>query len=380
MPEQTAVEHTFAEAKAERTGLSDPLDPAPLDPAPLDPARVQTVAILVLLALAVMYTLHFTREVLLPVFLAFLLSLLLRGPVKTLRRLHLPEPLGAALVTLALLATVGGLAYMLSEPATAWVRRLPVIVSEVREKFGDIQAQIEQARLATERLQQMTGAGDAPPEVVVRGPSLAAEILSQTQIVMAQAAVTLALTFFFLAFGRHTLESVLRSLPRVADRLHLVDIVNTVQINISAYLMTITLINSALAFVTATLLWALGMPNPILFGGIAGLLNFIPYIGSACTTIILAVVALLSFDTWWAVLLPPACFIMLTALEGNFVTPTIVGRRLTLNPIFVFATVLFWGWLWGMPGALLAVPILAVFKILCDATPPLRTLGALIGG
>ncbi len=370
MPEQTAVERTFAEAKAEAAA-----------PTRDDPLRVLKITLVCLLALATMYTLYFAQDVLLPIFLAFLLSLLLRPAVKGLRRLYVPEPLGAALVMLATLGLVAAGVTALADPAVSWMERAPTLMQELRVKLADVQQSLEQARAATEQISDMASDNaDAAPEVVVKGPSFAESILSQTQIVVAQAAVTVALTFFFLAFGRHTLESVMQSMPRVGDRLHLADIVNTVQINITTYLVTVTAINLALGLVAAAILWAVGMPNPLLWGMLAGLLNFIPYLGSAATTGILAVVALLSFDTWWEIAAPPLAFVCLTMLEGNFVTPFIVGRRLTLNPIFVFATVLFWGWLWGIPGALLAVPILAAFKILCDATPPLRTLGALIGG
>jgi len=370
MPEQTAVERTFETAKEETTVPTRP-----------DPNRVQRIALIGLLTLASMYTLYFAQDVLLPIFLAFLLSLLLRPPVKALRRIRVPEPLGAVLVMLATVAVVGYGAWSVAAPATDWMERVPTMARELKLKMRDLEAQLAEARRATEQIQEMTDARPgAAQEVVVKGPSLAEQILSQTQLIFAQTLIVIALTFFFLAFGRRTLESVLRSLPLVRDRLHLVDIVNTVQINISAYLVTITGINICLGALTAGLLWLLGMPNPLLFGIVAGTLNFIPYLGSAATAAILAVVALLSFDDWLRIVAPPLAFMCLTALEGNFVTPTVVGRRLTLNPIFVFATVLFWGWLWGVPGALLAVPILAVFKILCDATPPLRTIGALIGG
>ncbi|MFM2044256.1 MAG: hypothetical protein RLY86_2832, partial [Pseudomonadota bacterium] len=333
---------------------------------PPDPDRVQKIALSVLVGLSAMYTLYFTQDILLPIFLAFLFSLLLRMPVKALRRIGVPEPAGAAIVMLVMVVLIGVGASRVATPAIEWLERAPTMMVELRAKLRDVEEGLADAREATERIQRMAAAdGQTTPEVVVRGPNLADAILSQTQILLAQSLIIVALTFFFLAFGRRTLESVLRSLPDLGDRLHLADIVNTVQINISAYLGTITLINLALGVVTATILWALGMPNPMLFGIIAGLLNFIPYLGSAGTVVILALVSLLSFEEWPRILAPPLAFLLLTTLEGNFVTPTVVGRRLTLNPIFVFATVLFWGWLWGVPGALLAVPILAVFKILC---------------
>ncbi|WP_119678773.1 AI-2E family transporter [Indioceanicola profundi] len=368
MAERTAVERTFAEAKEEQKHL-----------APHDPAKVQKICLLILVGLAVMYTLYFAQDVLLPVFLAFLLSLLLRGPVKALHRLKLAEPVAAVLVMLGLIGAVGAGVAAVAEPAVQWVERAPTVLAELGEKLKDLQQGLAQAREATQQLQQMTGADEQPTEVVVQGPNLADEILTQTQMVIAQTLLVIALTFFFLAFGRHTLESVIRSLPNVQDRLHLVDIVNTVQINISTYLLTVTGINLCLGIVAAGMFWLMDVPNPLLWGMVAGLLNFIPYLGSACTALILAVVCLLTFDDWVRMLAPPLGFMLLTAFEGNFITPTVIGKRLTLNPIFVFSTVLFWGWLWGVPGALLAVPILAVFKILCDATPQLRTLGALMG-
>lgn len=368
MAERTAVERTFEEAKAEQPRVDRK-----------DPQRVQKTCLVILLGLAVMYTLYFAQDVLLPVFLAFLLSLLLRTPTRALHRLRLPEPLAAAAVVLIMVAGIGAVVASVSDPAINWLNRAPTLMADLRDKLQDLEREIASARQATEQLERMTESGDRPTEVVVKGPNLADQILSQTQIVLAQVALTVALTFFFLAFGRRALEGVLRSMPDVGDRLRLSDIVNTVQINISTYLLTITAINFCLGAVVAALMWALGMPSPLLWGILAALLNFIPYLGSVTMAGVLTLVSLLTFDDWLSIVAPPALFIMLTALEGNFVTPTIVGKRLTLNPIFVFGTVLFWGWLWGVPGALLAVPILAVFKILCDATPRLRTLGALLG-
>jgi predicted PurR-regulated permease PerM len=140
------------------------------------------------------------------------------------------------------------------------------------------------------------------------------------------------------------------------------------------------LINTALGVVTTGLMMGLGMPNPGLWGVMAGFLNFIPYLGAAVSLMIIALVSALTFDSLLQIALPPMAFLTVTTIEGNFLTPMIVGRRLTLNPIAVFLTILFWGWLWGIPGALMAVPILAVFKILCDAHKPLHSMGALLGG
>lgn len=342
--------------------------------------RVQTWLLGALCALALVYTLYFARDILLPVFLATLLALLLRPPVRLLRRLRLPEPLGAALVLILTLGALGAGAGSVADPAVGWVERAPQVMETLQSRLSGLERAMAPARQATERLQRMTRSEPAQREVVMRGPALADIILEKTQSFVAQGMGVVALTYFFLAFGKQSLLAVLASLPRRDERLHLSDIVQTVQVNITAYLATITLINAVLALVTAGIMWMLGVPSPLLWGAMAGLFNFIPYLGPAATTAVLFAVGVVSFDNWTQSLLPALCFVAVTAVEGNFLTPMIIGRRLTLNPIFVFATVLFWGWLWGIAGALLAVPILAVIKILCDATPPLRTVGALLGG
>lgn len=342
--------------------------------------RVQTWLLGFLLALAVMYTLFVAQDILLPIFLAILLALLLRPVVRGLNRLRLPDPVGAAIIIVLVLGIAGGGVRVLAEPAVAWVERAPQVMGTLQDRLHGLQRALAPARQATERLQRMTQTEAAQREVVMRGPSLADAIMAQAQAVVGQSLVVLALTYFILAFGKNTLTCVLSSLPRRDDRTHLSDIVVTVQTNITQYLVTITIINSALALVTAGIMALLGVPSPILWGALAGLFNFVPYLGPAVTTAMLFVVGVASFDNWTQSLLPALCFIAITSVEGNFLTPMIVGRRLALNPIFVFATVLFWGWLWGIAGALLAVPILAVFRIVCEATPVLRPIGALVGG
>ncbi|HYC03818.1 MAG TPA: AI-2E family transporter [Azospirillaceae bacterium] len=370
MAQETTVQVTLAEAREEQAAMP-----------PHDPMRVVKISLVCLLSLAVMYTLYFAEDVLLPIFLAFLLSLLLRPLVRHLRRVGIPEPLGAALIVAALIGIIGVGVWELRQPASDWIQRAPTITREIRTKLGELQRPLQQARQATEQLQNMTGPNkDRTPEVVVKGPSLADALLTSTQVFLVQTFMIIVLLYFFLAFGRTTLEAVIRSMPRVEARLHLADIVNTVQINIASYLSTITFINMALGAITGAALWLLGVPNPVLFGILVGVMNFIPIVGPFIMAGVLLVVGLLTFDTVGRILAPAAIHLLFHGIESNIVTPAIIGRRLTLNPIFVFATVLFWGWLWGVPGALLAVPILAVFKILCDATPSLRTLGALLGG
>lgn len=355
--------------------------PTVIGPMPNEGPSPERVALIGLFTLAVFYTLYVARDILLPIFLALLLSLLLRPVVKGMKRLRVPEGLGAALVVAGLMMLVGGGAYLLSEPAAAWIERVPLVTSRIEFKLGDLRDSIEAARSASRELERIAAEGDAEVEkVVLQGPSLAEQLLTQTQIILASFAVTLVLLYFFLAQGRQMLEGLIGTMPSIERRIQYAAIANTVQRNIASYLATVTIINTVLGIATALSMSALGMPNAALWGVMAATFNFIPYLGSAVTLTILTLVSMLTFDEPSRIVLPPVTWIVLTSLEGNFLTPMIVGRRLTLNPIGVFLTVLFWGWLWGVPGALLAVPILAVFKIFCDANKRLAGIGALLGG
>jgi predicted PurR-regulated permease PerM len=350
-------------------------------PAVTGRSKAERVAIIGLFSLGVLYTLYLARDLLLPIFLALLLSLLLRPVVKGLRRLRVPEALSAAFLVVLLLVGLVGAAFSLSEPATVWIKRAPVVMHQLEFKLGDLRESVESARRASHQIEQMAATTDDETQaVVVRGPSLAEQALTQTQVILAQLLIVLVLLFFFLARGRSMLEQLIGTMTNLEDRIHYATIASTVQKNIAAYLATVTLINAALGLVTSGLMMALGIPNPSLWGVMAGFLNFIPYLGAGVSLMIIALVSALTFDNLLQIALPPMAFLTVTTIEGNFLTPMIVGHRLTLNPIAVFLTILFWGWLWGIPGALMAVPILAVFKILCDAHKPLHPLGALLGG
>ena len=371
--ETTTAMTDRSDATAEEGRTTPPLPPARH---PRDPVRV---AVIGLFGMGVLYTVYFGREVLLPIALALLLGFLLRPLVRGLYRLGIPEWLGAAVVVIVTFG-LGLLAvYTLTAPAAEWVDRMPLVARQIEFKLGDLRESIERAREASRQIEELANADPQTREVVVRGPTLAEQFLDRTQAFLANVVIMQVLLYFFLARGRQTMEALIGTMRSIDDRVHYAMVAGTVQQNIAAYLATVTIINACLGAVTALAMWLLGLPNAGLWGTLAGVLNFVPFIGAALMTVVLALVSLLTFDTTSGMLLPPLVFATLTALEGNFITPTIVGHRLSLNPIAVFVSILFWGWMWGIPGALLAVPILAVIKILCDAHAPLRPAGAVLG-
>ena len=158
------------------------------------------------------------------------------------------------------------------------------------------------------------------------------------------------------------------------------DIAREMERQISAYLLVTTFINAVFGVVVAATLWLMGMPNPVLWGVVAAVSNFIPYLGGLISTAIIGLAALLAFaDVWWALLVPTVYFAINT-LEGYVITPLIMGRRFTLDPALLFVGLLFWWFVWGAPGALLAVPMMAAFKIFCEHVESLQPIAAFLGG
>src|SRR5690606_6539777 len=215
--------------------------------------------------------------------------------------------------------------------------------------------------------------------VIVQGPGMATIFVGGTARVLASAVVTLILLYFLLASGDLFLLKLVQVLPRLQDKKRAVEIAHQVERDISAYLVTITAVNAGLGVVTGLPMWALGLPNPFLWGAVAGVLSFVPYLGAMTTLAIIAAVSVLSLPTLGAALVPPIVFLVMTTLEGQLITPMLLGRRLTLNPVVIFIALLVWGWLWGVAGILLAVPLLAMGKILCDHLPRLAPIGQFLG-
>ena len=205
-------------------------------------------------------------------------------------------------------------------------------------------------------------------------------LVNETSRFTIGALTTLVLLYFMLAMGDKFLRRLVAALPDFRTKKQAVEIAHQLQSDMSHYLLTVSVINVGFGAVVAAAMFATGMPNPLLWGAMAGLINYIPFLGHTVSAIVIAVVALLSFPEVGAALIPPGVFIVIAALEGNVVTPMILARRLTLNPVAVVAALLIWGWMWGIVGLLLAVPLLVVIKITCDRIPPLNPVGEFLGG
>lgn len=337
-------------------------------------------AVVGLFALAVLGALFAARAVVLPILLAILFSLLLAPVVRVLLHLRIPRWIASALVVAGLVVAGGTLVYYLASPVADWMDRAPRSLARLEAKVRQIKEPVEKVNRATEQVERMTDmSGGSAQEVQVASRSLSGDLAELTLAVVSATAVTLVLLYFLLTSGDLFVRKVAGLVPSREGKHQVVDIARRLERNISTYLLTISLINACLGAGVATALWLLDMPNPILWGTMACLLNFIPYLGAMVGVAVVAVVAFLTFDTATAAILPPLAYLGLTALEGSFVTPTILGNRLTLNPLMIFTSIIFWGWMWGAVGALLAVPLLASIKIVCDHVEPLKPVGDLLG-
>ena len=345
------------------------------------PLGVRSLALSGLFILAAFYTLYLARSFILPIVLALLLNFLLSPVVRGLNKLRIPNALGAALVVFGVVGGVAWGVYELSGPAYQWAQEAPRSLRKIERRLREFKKPVQTMSKATEQMEKMTqvGGGRTPQRVEVQTETLGERMFSQATELVAGGTVMLILLFFLLASGDLFLRKLIRVLPSLSDKKRAVEIARQIESDVSAYLVTITIINIALGLAVWGLMTLLEVPNPLLWGVLATVTNFIPYLGAIVMIAILAAVGFLTFDELGHALMVPGAFIGLNLLESYLVTPMILGRRLTLNPVVIFLGLTFWGWLWGITGALLAVPLMAVLKIFCDHSEHLAPVGEFLG-
>jgi len=345
------------------------------------PFGIRSLALTGLFVLAAFYTLYLARSFFLPIIIALLLNFLLSPVVRGLKKVRIPEALGAGLVILVLFGALGWGVYNLAGPALDWAEQAPRSMRSIERKLRSFKKPVQTMSRATRQVEKMTNVGGAPetPKVAVTTESLGERVFNRTFDFLANGIVMFTLLYFLLASGDLFLRKLIRVLPRLEDKKRAVEIARQIESDVSTYLVTVTCINLALGLAVWGLMSWIGVPNPMLWGVLAFVTNYIPYLGAIVMIGVLAMVGLLSFDDVGKALLAPGAFIGLNILESYLVTPMVLGRRLTLNPVVIFLGLTFWGWLWGIAGALLAVPIMVVIKIFCDHSEPLAPLGEFLG-
>lgn len=331
----------------------------------LKPFSVTAISVLGIFVLALFYTFYFARDFFLPLTLAWILSMLLKPAVRFLARLRIPEVLGSGLVLILVLALAVGGVLMLSGPASNWIQRAPESLEKVEGKVRMVVRSAQPITKAAETVEHLTSATKETPEVELKKPGLLNSALHQAKGVLILAVETFVLLYFFLAAGDIFALKLIQVLPRLQDKKQAVEIMRQTEQGISQYLVSMTLVNLFEGTMIGIGLALLGMPNPLLWGVLAFFANYIPYLGAMIAAGIVTIVAIVSFESLPHALLAPAIYFGVNFAD-NFISPYVMGKRLVLNPVVVFLAVMFWGWLWGIVGVLLAVPITVTIKIICD--------------
>jgi predicted PurR-regulated permease PerM len=340
------------------------------------PFDIKSVALTGLFVLAVFYTMYFMRAILLPLVLALLLSYLLAPLVRLFGRIRVRPAFGAAIVLLSLATLVGYGVSRLAEPAAGWLEKAPYSMQQVKQKLLPLKKPMEKVAQASGEIDKLTSSDETQAKTVVVQHSVVADaFLSQTPEFIASGVVLLILLYFLLAYDGVFLTKLIKVIPRLADKKRAVSIVREIETQISRYLLTVTLINIGLGAAVGLTVHFLGLRNPIMWGALVATLNFVPYLGALTGIVCMTLGAVLSFDSLGYAMVFPASYLVLATLEGNFITPLILGRSLTLNPVVILIALTFWGWMWGISGMILAVPILATFKIFCDHIEPMAPIG-----
>jgi predicted PurR-regulated permease PerM len=341
------------------------------------PQEAQTIFQGILCLIAVLACLYIAQAIVLPVVLAIVLKLLLQPLVNLLEQLRVPKPVGALIALAVLLSVFVGLGMLLSSPAAEWASGLPQAWPQLQQKFAFIKDPVEHIQRT---LDQMGIQLESPSAVLSNPIGMVTAVFSGTGTVAAHLLETLLVLFYLLVFGETFLRRLVEVLPTFANKREAVEISLHVERDLSAYLLTITVINAAVGCATAGVIWLCDVPGPVLWGVVAFCLNFVPILGPFCGIILFLAVGLISMGPAWTALLPAALYFGIHVAEGEIVTPMLLANRFTINPVAVILSLIFWYWMWGVPGAILAVPMLAIIKIVSDRLRPFRAFGHLLEG
>jgi flagellin-like protein len=312
--------------------------------------------------LALVFLLPAAKSFLLPVVLAVLLAIVLAGPVRALQRRGISEPIGALIVVGAVVALVGLLLAALAQPAHEWLRRLPSNMEQLSRAIDRLREAIPLLNLSGGAARQGDAETTLSETIATQGWTITRLVFDQVSGLAVATLSTILLLYFILACEQWFVIRIMQHVPGRRARLHWLAMGRSVQREVAHYLGTVTMMNVVLGTATGLALWWIGLPNPLLWGAIVAVLNYVPYLGPIVIGALLFVAGVLAFEDFGLMVAPPLAFFALNVIEAYVLTPLVQGRRLDLNPVFVFLSVMFWGWVWGVAGALVAVPLLVALR------------------
>lgn len=342
------------------------------------PQDLKTLLLLGIFGLLFLYALYLLGELIVPIVFAFMLSLALRPTMDFLTRLHIPKFVAGLAIVLMGAGCLLGAAYLLAGPTSAWLAKAPASLTTLQTRLAGLIEVTDKIQRAGKEVEKIS-TDPKTPEVAVKGPPLTSFLFSGTRAIVTGLITTAVLLFFLLVSGDLFLRRLIEILPTMSDKKQAVSIANEVQRTVSGYLVTIVMMNMGVGLMTGIAAYLCGLADPIMWGAMAFLLNFAPYFGPLVGVGIFALAGLLTFDSLWHAVLPAALYLAIHMAEGEGITPILLARRFTLNPVLLIVSLIFWYWMWGIAGAILAVPMLAAFKLICDRIEPLMALGHFLG-
>ena len=347
-------------------------------PLPTDP---KTVFLGGLFGLACMAALYVAAEIILPLILAIVLKLLLQPFVRLLERIHIPRAIGAVLSVLLVLSAFAGTISVLAGPAAAWAGKLPDAIPKLRDGLGFLHEPIDAAQRMMKQIPGLSGEqGSTAQAPAVKPASLLGAVLSGSATATSGLLTTLLILFYLLVSGETFLRRMVEILPSFKDKRQAVELSQHIERDVSAYLLTVSCINALVGVATGCVMWLCGVANPVLWGAVAFVVNFVPILGPLVGIVVFLMASVVSLGVSWWALLPVGLYLGIHIIEGEIATPMLLARRFTINPVAVILALIFWFWMWGVTGAILAVPLLAITKIVCDDLRPLRAFGHLLEG
>jgi predicted PurR-regulated permease PerM len=346
------------------------------------PQLVTAICLAVLTVIAAGVTLYVARSFMLPVATAFVFSVILAPICSRIEWFWLPRPV-AALFAMALAGAVAYAGFsLIAEPAARWAQSAPEILHKAQQQITKLQKPLKPLSDISQEMQGISLAPSTTPRartVIVEGPGLTQSLLASAQVIAIQTGFVLVLLYFFLITREDFREKLIAFQPKLYQRVRTARAFRDVERRVGGYIVTFSTINLAVGIAVGLSCWGLGLPEPIMWGGIAAILNFIPFLGPAITIALLGLAGLATFDTLIEASFPVLAYWAINMVESNLVTPHVMGRRMTLNPLAIILSVSFWTWIWGPVGGVLSLPLLIMLKVVCDHTPSLRALGAMIG-
>lgn len=326
----------------------------------------------------VLGALSLAQGVFVPIISAFVLALTFSPVRRVLEGLGIPSSAAAGMIMISLLIVFCVLFYFISEALQEYLVDAPTFAEEVRRELSGLFGTIEPVLKAGDQIDALTSQ-NKQQTVALREPGFVSVMTQATPAVVSQLVVTLTLSFFLMASGDMFYEKLVQVMPKLKDKRRALAAARTIENQLSTYLFTISAINATLGVIIGLVMWLAGMPNPLLFGLGAFLLNYIPYIGSIGGISITLVTGLVTFDSTIQGILPALLYWIINTIEGQFLTPVMVGRRLKLNAVVVFISFALWAWVWSFMGMLLSTPILLMAKVVSDNVNGLESFGKFLG-